>query len=988
MLERVGEKWVHFSAVFIVGWRQVRDVWKLLLVAGSGIMLAVMLTIMLPNYAYLTLQARLHRITDTGNPTVTISVDLPPTVLGSSNSGTSYAVLDQELRSLVHQQLGAYLQPQSWHAIQTSSFDLHSQDTFGAPQQLIMVATTLADLGSHAHFVKGRMPQDVPIAATPMAAPLLEGALPADAAAALHVTVGSILSIPYQAGVGFGPQSQQPPLRIPLMRVRITGIFSTPVPSANPFFHVFDFKTFRSGGTPTPVTYSLLVPQQSFLAAAESVGFNELPSPLSLFWFYQPNLSTFTLDNFDDIANRLATINGIINQVLASSAEYLFLVGGSLIGSDSAFQVYHAEVAVARTPITILLIDIVGLLIFFVSLIAEQLVESQSGVIALFRARGLSRVQLFGAYVVQSLSLAVVSLVLGLVGTFVAERLLMPRLLSQGSYHPSLTLEQGIVRWLLFALLVAGSALVTMWLATAVALQGDVLSARREASRSTRKPIWQRFHLDLALALSLLVTYGLTNFALATVTDPQTVAQLAPLSVVAPTLLVVAGVLILLRVLPSLFRLGTQLVTRSRTLVPFLPLAQLARTPQYMLRMVLLFALIVAFAVYVFIFSASQESRVADLAAQQVGADITGLIPSNLTTNFPDEQARYQAISGVASASLGYIDEGTPITASGGTLVSMLAIDTDTYVHTAIWPGQSGDTTVPLLSKLSADRGRALAGDYVPALVNASTWNTLHLSQGATFHLVLTPYTNSSMKLIAVAEVPSIPSLDPTQPAILVDFQAYGEVLHTDTNSPVPTPNLVWLRVRNQATALSQTRVAITHGSTQLDNVADRQELEKALQQDPLASLITTILAIGLVMTLVLAFIGNLSGFWIYVRGQVVQLALLRALGLLPAQIRNLLLWELGMMQGVALVLGCVFGSILAITLTPALVFTTTSPSALQTPLAFYQLQTVLPVRVVIPPAVLLMLAALSAITLGTVAVSMFWLRRLAISQTLRFDDD
>ena len=76
-------------------------------------------------------------------------------------------------------------------------------------------------------------------------------------------------------------------------------------------------------------------------------------------------------------------------------------------------------------------------------------------------------------------------------------------------------------------------------------------------------------------------------------------------------------------------------MTRSRTLVPFLPLAQLARTPQYMLRMVLLFALIVAFAVYVLIFSASQESRVADLAAQQVGADITGLIPSNLDDQFP-----------------------------------------------------------------------------------------------------------------------------------------------------------------------------------------------------------------------------------------------------------------------------------------------------------------------------------------------------------------
>jgi hypothetical protein len=519
-------------------------------------------------------------------------------------------------------------------------------------------------------------------------------------------------------------------------------------------------------------------------------------------------------------------------------------------------------------------------------------------------------------------------------------------------------------------------------------LQGDVRSVRREASRSTHKPIWQRFHLDLALVLVLLVTFGLSTYALATVTDPQTVAQLTPLSLLAPTLLVVAGILVLLRVLPWLFRQAAQVLSHRRTLGPFLALVQLARTPHSILRMVLLFALIIAFAVYVLIFSASQAGRVADLAAQQVGADITGLIPSNRTTNLPDEQKLYQAIPGVASASLGLSDEGSPITANGVSQVGVLAIDTDTYVSTAIWPGQSGNTTASLLSKLTAARRQALTGDYVPALVNASAWNALHLSQGATFHLIVPTYDNSSMKLIAAAEVPSIPSLDATQPAILVDYLTYGGVRQADTNNPVPTPNVVWLRVRNQTTALSQARAAITTGSTRLENVADRQELETSLRQDPLASLITTILTVGLVLPLALTCIGNLIAIWIQMREQVVQFALLRALGMVPTQIRSLLTWEMGVMQGVALALGCLFGGILAVTLTPVLVFTTTLPNVLQTPLAFYQLQTVLPVRIVIPPTVLLVLAALSVITLGIVAVSMLWLRRLAISQTLRLNED
>jgi ABC-type lipoprotein release transport system permease subunit len=986
MLDRVRERWVTLSAVFIIGWRQIRDSWGLLLVAGLGIMLAVMLTVMMPFYAYLTLDARLQNIIDGNthamlgakNPNITITLDLDPRQFGNTGfGGMPYEQRDEQLRALVKQQLGTYLQPQSWHAIQTAAFNLQTHDAFGAPQTLIMIATSPADLGSQPAFVQGRMPQEMPIASDPTQVPLIEGALPVDAAQDLHVTVGSVLTVPA-------------PDRTPLIQIRITGIFHAPISTSNAFFRVENFQTFRSGGSsgPEPITYSLLVPQQSFLAAANQVGFDQLPSPISLYWFYQPNFRTFTLDDLGDVTNRLAHMQDNLNQALANSSEVQYYVASSLIGSDSEIQVYHAQVTIAALPITILLLDIIGIVIFFVSFIAELLVDSQTSIIAQFRARGISRAQVFGAYLLQSLSLAAGALILGLLGTFAAERLVLSRLVSQGAYHPVITLQQGIMRWLIFALIVAGSAMLAMWLSTAVALQSDVLAVRREASRSTRKPVWQRFHLDLALVLVLLVSFGLSSYALATVTDPQTAELLAPLSLLAPTFLVVAGILVLLRALPWLFQRVAQAMTRNRATIPFLALLQLARTPQYLLRMVFLYALIVAFTVYVFIFSASQNSRVVDLAEQQVGADITGRIPDNLTTNLSTEQKTYQSMPGVASASLGFNDQGSPIISGGASLVNVLAIDTDTYAHTAIWPGQSAGASVSLLSTLTRERRQAITRDEVPALVNASAWNALHLSQGSIFHLIVSTYDHTSMKLIAVAEVPSIPTLDPTQPAILVDYLTYGGVRQRDTNNPLPLPTQVWLRMRNQTTALDQVRAAITKGSTKLENIADRQMLESSLRQDPLASLIMTLLTVGLVLPLALIFIGNLIAIWIQMREQVVQFALLRALGMVPTQIRNLLTWELGVMQGVALALGCMFGGILAVTLTPTLVFTTTSPDALQTPLAFYQLQTVLPVRIVIPPAVPLVLAALSTITLGTVTLSVLWLRRLAISQALRLNED
>src|SRR5690349_16230737 len=106
MVARVRESWVGLSAGLIVGWRQVRDTWRLLLVASLGITLAVALTILLPYYAYLTLDARLHHILSTADPNLTISVDLPSRALSPRGAGIAYATRDQNLRSLVQHQLG------------------------------------------------------------------------------------------------------------------------------------------------------------------------------------------------------------------------------------------------------------------------------------------------------------------------------------------------------------------------------------------------------------------------------------------------------------------------------------------------------------------------------------------------------------------------------------------------------------------------------------------------------------------------------------------------------------------------------------------------------------------------------------------------------------------------------------------------------------------------------------------------------------------
>src|SRR5260221_13803275 len=93
-----------------------------------------------------------------------------------------------------------------------------------------------------------------------------------------------------------------------------------------------------------------------------------------------------------------------------------------------------------------------------------------------------------------------------------------------------------------------------------------------------------------------------------------------------------------------------------------LALAQMARAPRQALRMILLLALAIAFAIFTLVFAASQTQRASDIADYQVGADFSGVIPLGLVNSSPLQQeiALYRHIQGVLSATGGDRGEDTP----------------------------------------------------------------------------------------------------------------------------------------------------------------------------------------------------------------------------------------------------------------------------------------------------------------------------------------
>ncbi len=182
-----------------------------------------------------------------------------------------------------------------------------------------------------------------------------------------------------------------------------------------------------------------------------------------------------------------------------------------------------------------------------------------------------------------------------------------------------------------------------------------MLSLRRETARSTQRTLLQRLNLDILAVVVAVVGFVFLEYLLNTglVNTQLNLLLLAPLTLLSIFFLALAGILLFLRLYPLLLRLGAWVTMRRRSAAPMLALAQMARAPRQSVRTTLLLSLATACMLFLLIFMASQSQRIADVAAYQTGADISGTVRDNGFTSIdrPQLTAQYRHVPGILSAS-------------------------------------------------------------------------------------------------------------------------------------------------------------------------------------------------------------------------------------------------------------------------------------------------------------------------------------------------
>ncbi|HEX6483283.1 MAG TPA: FtsX-like permease family protein [Ktedonobacteraceae bacterium] len=953
------------AMVKLAGWR-LRQMWHVLFVTWLGVVAMVVLACSIPLFSQVAMTAGLRNALSSAPPN---EQRLTFSLLNGQPSPSLISQAGQDIDQAVHSNLSSYVNGAAQFSVQTPALNILSPHGTTTSAQstgplINLSGYELNQVSNQITVLQGRLPNT--------SSNEIEIALTQATAKALKVGVGSIITAQF-------PQSAS----LVTWTLHVVGIFS---PKSN----WQSANTFQSQSLDSGTLYQSLASSQALLPRIASmevqvaVGNRRVISKNDFFasffrlnWSYPFDQSHIDINNLDALTQAAGNTQTQINNALNN-------LPGTLFGpqfSGSLFDIlpdYVGRVTIGEALVSIMLVLTLGLVLFLVSMMSTALVERQTATIATLRSRGATRRHVFGTFVTQGIGLAIVALLVGPFISILLVRLIAQRLLPSADQSALNVLTDNVVNTVLrvwwVALLAVLFTVITMIVAVRRATALDVLAFRRESSRETHRSLWRRLNLDLFTAILVCAGYVAYAYLLGIYVqsfDKGLGIVLALLALLAPPIVLTAGLTIFLRLFPLLLRLGAWLASQGRKAPALLATAQMERSPRPAARMILLLALGIAFAFYTLTFIATQQQRVYDAAAYQVGADFSGPISQPAQTQTLARQtATYLHTPGVTSATLGY--QGTLFSKENGTTTELVGVDANSFANTATWSSQySSQSLSSLMTLLASHRADAAAHDVVYALVDDSMWKSLNLPVGATF--ILPTVDGYSTHFIIAGRVHSIPGVydSPDAYGLLFDYQSYATVYAKDTGGTLP-PNYAWLSTRSDAASLASVRHAFPM-------LQDRRAIIDSIQTDPLHINVINMLGIGVVTALLLALVGTLFSAWLNATGRLTNFAVLRALGMAPRHIAAVLLWELGSICIVALVLGIGLGYFLTLLIKPVLFITDfvgniNNATPIQIILPQFQLAIVLGAVVVICAVALVLMARLVS--------------RPSLGQTLRLNED
>lgn len=461
----------------------------------------------------------------------------------------------------------------------------------------ITEAATFEGVTSHARLLAGSWP------AAPAHGGPIPAALPASAAALLHLSPGDRLQVRDRTNnreVSF----------------LVTGLFQA-TPTA--YWSLNQVAASGSSALGGFVTYGPLVVNPA-----------AFPGRLAIFegsWVDQPDVPAIPLGNFGTIAANLSALR----QTLYNSAAISGLTLSTSL--DSVLSGTATSLGVSRSLLAIAAVELFLLAGAALVTVARLLAAQREGEYAMLAARGATRLQLVRMALAEAVPLCLLA---GAGGT-AAGVWLAGRIAARGNGTPA-------GAWWAAAVVAAGAVVIIV---AHVGLTPTPGAARIRRGRQSAISAVSRAGVDVAvLVVAVLAGWQLRRYSAASA-GPNGSTGIDPVLALAPALALAGGTIAALRILPAAGKAGDWLAARGKRLTAAMASWQVSRQPLRQGGTVLLIVLAVATGTLALTQHQSWVRSGRDQAAFTAGADVR----ADLSQPLPITQAgRLAAVPTVRDA--------------------------------------------------------------------------------------------------------------------------------------------------------------------------------------------------------------------------------------------------------------------------------------------------------------------------------------------------
>lgn len=683
-----------------------------------------------------------------------------------------------------------------------------------------------------------------------------------------------------------------------VMPVRIAGIWRAIDPAAEYWFY-----------RPDTLKENLFMSEQVFEERVAS----RLIKPVSVaLWYLVTDGSGIRSNMVPDVLGRITRTGNSIGSLLAGTRLD--------ISPRDALVAHQSQVQRLTLVLSIFSVPILGLIGYFILLIAGLVVQRQSNEIAVLRSRGATRVQILGIYLVEWLLLGLatlgIGLVLGQVAASVMTRTRSFLTLTTAETLPIVLTPDAWQRaWWMFALLAPAILIPAFGVA-----RHTIVSFKSERARNARKPFWQRFYLDVLLLIpawygySLLQQRGTIAFLGGAAGDPFG----NPLLLLAPSLFVVALALITVRIFPLPAALLARLANHMPGVSLVTALRYLSRTPNSYGGPVLLLVLTLSLATFTASMARTLDAHLFDQSYYDNGSDYRVYdLGQSLTAGGPPGGGQattppatdpteprflflpvtdYLQIDGVERAARVSTTAVEVIGGSGRTAVQFVGVDR---------------AEIPALTRWRVDYAREslgalmnnLADDPANMIVSEDLASQLGLRIGDKITVAMSDLdVRKDVLGVVVGFVRLFPTVYPSDGPFII-----GNLEYAFEQQGGMYPYDVWMSLR-EGTTIEQVRAGILDLGLATYERAFVPDDIRAERLRPERQGFYGLLSVGFIAAAFLTLLGFLFYSVLSFQRRYVEFGMLRAIGLSSGQLGMLLTIEQTLIIGTGTIAGTLIG--------------------------------------------------------------------------------